>query len=85
VHNCCVYLWDAGVRRYGRNFSAIAEVLGTKTEAHVRNFFHSSRDQFKLDDALQDYERSCSETVQNLFKTLPAGTQLLVIIPSTMF
>jgi hypothetical protein len=46
----------------------------------VRNFFHSCRNQFKLDDALRDYEQSCSETVQDLFKSLPAGTQLLVVI-----
>jgi hypothetical protein len=46
----------------------------------VRNFFHTCRDQFKLDDALREYEQSCSETVQELFRSLPAGTQLLVIV-----
>ena len=28
-----------GVRKFGKNFARIAEVIGTKTESHVRAFF----------------------------------------------
>lgn len=45
-----------GVRRYGRNFAAIAEVLGNKTEHQVQNFFYSYRVQYNLDGVLREYE-----------------------------
>lgn len=32
-----------GVRIYGKDFKSIAEVLGNKTEHHVRNFFVNYR------------------------------------------
>ncbi|KAL3874067.1 hypothetical protein ACJMK2_037130 [Sinanodonta woodiana] len=45
-----------GVRKYGRNFNAIAEVIGNKTEAHVRSFFINFRRRYNLDDVLAEYE-----------------------------
>jgi len=45
-----------GVRHYGKNFKAISEVLGTKTESHVRSFFVTNRKRFNLDAALKEYE-----------------------------
>jgi len=45
-----------GVRHYGKNFKAISEVLGSKTEAHVRNFFFTNRKRLNLDAALKEYE-----------------------------
>lgn len=32
-----------GVRKYGTDFKAIAEVVGNKTEAHVRHFYATHR------------------------------------------
>ncbi|KAL8613782.1 hypothetical protein ACOMHN_029639 [Nucella lapillus] len=45
-----------GVRKYGRNFRAIAEVIGTKLEVHVRAFFHNFRRRYNLDEVLAEYE-----------------------------
>ncbi|CAK1543025.1 unnamed protein product [Leptosia nina] len=44
------------VRKYGKDFQAIAETLGTKTEAHVRTFFISYRRRYNLDAVLREHE-----------------------------
>lgn len=46
----------AGIRKYGRDFKAIAEVIGNKTEAHVRSFFVNYRRRYNLDAVLQEFE-----------------------------
>ncbi|XP_058799449.1 REST corepressor 2 [Phymastichus coffea] len=45
-----------GVRKYGKDFSAIAEVIGTKTEVHLRSFFINYRRRYNLDIVLKEYE-----------------------------
>ncbi|XP_046383265.1 REST corepressor 1 [Ischnura elegans] len=45
-----------GVRKYGKDFRAIAEVIGTKTEAHLRSFFVNYRRRYNLDAVLKEYE-----------------------------
>lgn len=46
-----------GVRKYGKDFKAIAEVIGNKTEHHVRSFFVNYRKKYNLDSVLKDYEK----------------------------
>lgn len=46
----------SGVRKYGKDFQAIAEVIGNKTEAHVRSFFGNFRRRYNLDEVLAEYE-----------------------------
>lgn len=46
----------SGVRKYGKDFGAIAEVIGTKTEAHVRSFFVNFKRRYNLDEVLAEYE-----------------------------
>ncbi|ESP01599.1 hypothetical protein LOTGIDRAFT_139441 [Lottia gigantea] len=45
-----------GVRKYGKDFKAIAEVIGNKTEAHLRSFFVNFRRRYNLDEVLAEYE-----------------------------
>ncbi|XP_076312771.1 REST corepressor 1-like isoform X2 [Tachypleus tridentatus] len=45
-----------GVRKYGKDFKAIAEVIGNKNEIHVRNFFVNYRRRYNLDAVIQEYE-----------------------------
>jgi len=45
-----------GVRKYGKDFKAIADVIGTKNEGHVRMFFISYRKRYNLNAVLQEYE-----------------------------
>ena len=44
------------VRRYGRDMKAIAEVVGNKTEAHVRTFISTYTRRYNLDQVLAEYE-----------------------------
>lgn len=46
-----------GVRKYGKDFKSIAEVLGNKTEHHVRTFFVNYRKRYNLDGVLKDWEK----------------------------
>lgn len=46
-----------GVRKYGKDFKTIAEVIGNKTEHHVRTFFANYRKKYNLDTVLKDYEK----------------------------
>uniref|UniRef100_A0A182N535 REST corepressor n=1 Tax=Anopheles dirus TaxID=7168 RepID=A0A182N535_9DIPT len=45
-----------GVRMYGRDFQAIADTLGSKTETQVRTFFMNYRRRFNLDAVLKEFE-----------------------------
>ncbi|GIY76203.1 hypothetical protein CDAR_401893 [Caerostris darwini] len=45
-----------GLRRYGRDFKAVAEVIGTKNEASIRNFFINYRRRYNLDNVLKEYD-----------------------------
>lgn len=49
-------LFCLGVRKYGKDFKAIADVIGTKNEGHVRMFFISYRKRYNLNAVLQEYE-----------------------------
>ncbi|XP_067170865.1 LOW QUALITY PROTEIN: REST corepressor 2, partial [Apteryx mantelli] len=44
------------IRRYGRDFQAVAGVVGTKTLAQVKSFFVSYRRRFNLDQVLREWE-----------------------------
>lgn len=50
-------MWEpAGVRKYGKDFQAIADVIGNKTVGQVKNFFVNYRRRFNLDEVLQEWE-----------------------------
>ncbi|XP_059062168.1 REST corepressor isoform X3 [Achroia grisella] len=57
------------VRKYGRDFQAIAETLGTKTEAHVRTFFVSYRRRYNLDAVLREHEQDRAHILQGTTST----------------
>jgi len=44
-----------GIRKFGKNFAAIASILGTKTESHVRTFFVNYKRRYNLDEVLKEY------------------------------
>ncbi|KAJ8366131.1 hypothetical protein SKAU_G00149620 [Synaphobranchus kaupii] len=45
-----------GVRKYGKDFQAIADVMGNKTVGQVKNFFVNYRRRFNLEEVLQEWE-----------------------------
>lgn len=44
------------MRKYGKDFQAIADVIGNKTVGQVKNFFVNYRRRFNLDEVLQEWE-----------------------------
>ncbi|GFY78426.1 REST corepressor 3 [Trichonephila inaurata madagascariensis] len=44
-----------GIRRYGTDFKAIAEVIKVKNEEHVRNFYLNFREHLHRDKVLQEF------------------------------
>ncbi|XP_064408024.1 REST corepressor 2 isoform X1 [Latimeria chalumnae] len=44
------------IRKYGKDFQAIAEVIGNKTLVQVKTFFVSYRRRFNLEEVLQEWE-----------------------------
>ncbi|KAL7978206.1 hypothetical protein Chor_014745 [Crotalus horridus] len=47
---------EAAIRKYGKDFQAIAEVISNKTVAQVKTFFVSYRRRFNLEEVLQEWE-----------------------------
>lgn len=44
------------MRKYGKDFKAIAEVIGNKTEAHARSFFINNQRRYNLNSVLKEFE-----------------------------
>ncbi|XP_037038596.1 REST corepressor 3 isoform X2 [Bradysia coprophila] len=45
-----------GIRKYGKQYGAIADIIGSKTEAQVRTFFVNYRKKHNLDGLVKEYE-----------------------------
>uniref|UniRef100_A0A3B3DBC1 REST corepressor 2 n=1 Tax=Oryzias melastigma TaxID=30732 RepID=A0A3B3DBC1_ORYME len=73
------------IRRYGKDFTAIAEVIGTKTAAQVSSFFVSYRRRFNLDEVLREWaaeqvatnrdQRDPRRSVEEISSSPPSATQ----------
>lgn len=46
----------SAIRKYGRDFQAISDVIGNKSVVQVKNFFVNYRRRFNLDEVLQEWE-----------------------------
>lgn len=51
-----VMLAIQGMRKYGKDFKAIAETMGTKTQTHLKSFYSHYRKRYKLDTILKKYD-----------------------------
>lgn len=56
-----------GVKKYGKDFQAIAESIGNKTEAQIRTFFVNYRRRYNLDAVLKKHaaDNAQQENLQN--------------------
>lgn len=45
-----------GMQMHGKDFQAIAEIVGTKNETHVSQFYTTNRKKFNLDDIIKEFE-----------------------------
>lgn len=55
-----------GIRKFGKSFKIIADILGTKTEAHVRSFFVNYKRRYNLDAALKEHEAEFGPSDQDV-------------------
>lgn len=55
-----------GVRKFGKDFQSISQVVGNKTEHHIRSFFVNYRKRFDLDKVLAEYEKEHGPVVEDL-------------------
>lgn len=49
-------LLSIAIRKYGRDFQAISDVIGNKSVVQVKNFFVNYRRRFNIDEVLQEWE-----------------------------
>lgn len=45
-----------GIRKFGKDFQKIAEILGTKNESQINQFYTNYRKKFNLEDILKEFE-----------------------------
>uniref|UniRef100_A0A8D3DA99 REST corepressor 2 n=1 Tax=Scophthalmus maximus TaxID=52904 RepID=A0A8D3DA99_SCOMX len=69
------------IRRYGKDFSAIAEVIGTKTPAQVSSFFVSYRRRFNLDEVLREWAAEQVATSRDQRDPRRSGEEMAAAAP----
>ncbi|KAM4662141.1 REST corepressor 1 [Discoglossus pictus] len=53
------------IRKYGRDFQAISDVIGNKSVVQVKNFFVNYRRRFNIDQVLQEWEAEHGKYEEN--------------------
>ncbi|XP_068111070.1 REST corepressor 1 [Hyperolius riggenbachi] len=53
------------IRKYGRDFQAISDVIGNKSVVQVKNFFVNYRRRFNIDQVLQEWEAEHGKSEEN--------------------
>ncbi|XP_029453850.1 REST corepressor 1 isoform X1 [Rhinatrema bivittatum] len=53
------------IRKYGRDFQAISDVIGNKSVVQVKNFFVNYRRRFNIDEVLQEWEAEHGRVEEN--------------------
>ncbi|MEE6493722.1 hypothetical protein FKM82_016927 [Ascaphus truei] len=53
------------IRKYGRDFQAISDVIGNKSVVQVKNFFVNYRRRFNIDEVLQEWEAEHGKAEEN--------------------
>jgi len=54
------------MRDYGKDFKAIAELMGTKTISHLKSFFIHYRKRYQLDQIIKNYEAKHNNSIIEL-------------------
>jgi hypothetical protein len=43
------------LRKYGKDFQVVADVIGSKTESHVRSFYANNERRYQLDKVIEQF------------------------------
>lgn len=54
---------------YGKDFQSIADIIATKNEQHVRQFYTNCRKKYGLDAILSEFEAKQQQQDQNITET----------------
>lgn len=52
------------MRKYGKDFKAIAELIGTKTHSHLKSFYVHYRKRYCLDGILKEYDAEQNSIIE---------------------
>ena len=47
-----------GLREHGRDWAAISQMVGTKSEAQCKNFYFNYKKKFSLEMIIQEYKKN---------------------------
>ena len=70
-----------GFRKFGQSFKAIAELLGTKTESHVRKFFMKYRKSRNLDSVCQESQKGGSDGAKQIIEIMEVNSHFALAFP----
>lgn len=60
-----VHSFIPGLLQYGRNWSAIAKMVGSKTVSQCKNFYFNYKKRQKLDEILQQHKMKSVSTAKD--------------------
>ncbi|KAH9490196.1 hypothetical protein Btru_049405 [Bulinus truncatus] len=71
---------DAGLRKHGKDWTSIANLVGTKTEAQCKNFFFNYKKKFNLEAILEEHkdsnnDRRTTSTCESITSTVTANSE----------
>lgn len=52
------------MRKYGKDFKAIAETMGTKTPSSLKTFYAHYRKRYSLDGVLKEYDAEQNSVIE---------------------
>lgn len=60
-----VMLAVKALRKYGKNFEAVADIIGTKTVQHLRLFYSNNKKRYNLETLIREHDQERSGDSQN--------------------
>lgn len=80
-----MHLLIPGLLQYGRNWSAIAKMVGSKTVSQCKNFYFNYKKRQKLDEILQQHKmKSVSAVKFSQTNSLPCNYSVVSLVRYTI-